>query len=239
MRRLFSLLASLLLIMAIATPAVAAQAYQRPFSDWLQAQQAVFDPGAPLEFQEASWFEPSSGENFFGDVDGRAAMWVLANGGADHTPTIRGSVLERVLADGRALVTVQVWATNAITYVWQDEGDFPNGPALFGYRASEIADGATAALGSARMQVAFVNTAPGADLPELLTLAFTPEEGQELVAVSFHGSAFGPLREASGFAEGTPGMGATQQVGLFFTGGGGATADGFPVEWVTVRPSGG
>jgi hypothetical protein len=236
---MFSLLASLVLVMAIAAPAAAAQAYLRPLSDWLDGQQAVFDPGTPLEFQEVSWFEPSSGENYLGDIDGRAAMWVLANGGADYTPTLRGRVMERVLPDGRALVTVQVWATNAITYVWQDEGDFPNGPELFGYRVNEIADGATPVLGSARMQVVFVNTAPGADLPDLFTLAFTPEEGQELLGVSFHGSAFGPLREASGWPEGTPGMGATQQVGLFFTGGGGATADGFPVEWVTVRPSGG
>lgn len=237
MRRPLVILAALVLALVTAMPAAAAgKAGQRPLSDWIDAQQANLDPTVPVELQAVDFFDPTSGENLIADMDGRIALWVSENGGASYTPSLAGNVTERLLPDGRALVKVEVRYSKAITYSWQDEGDFPNGPELFGYRASEIASGASAALGSGYFHLTFISPTPGGPLPDLNQLAFAPVEGQEILAVSFHNGAAGPLREASGWAEGTPGTAATQQVGVFHASFKGATGDGFPVEWVTVAP---
>jgi hypothetical protein len=223
------------LALVTAMPAAAGgKASQRPLSDWINAQQAVLDPSIAIELQAVDFFDPSTGVNLIADMDGRIALWVTANGGDAYMPNLSGNVTERLLPDGRALVKVQVRYSHAITYAWQDEGDFPNGPELFGYRASEIAAGASAALGSGFFHLTFISPNPGGPLPELGQLAFAPVEGQELVSVYFHCGADGPLREASGWPEGTPGSAATQQVGVFHASFKGATADGFPVEWVTI-----
>ena len=235
MRRLSTVLAVLLLALAIAMPAVAAgKAGQRPLSDWIDAQQGTLAPSVAVELQAVDFFDPTTGENIIADMDGRIALWVSENNGASYTPNLSGTVTERLLSDGRALVRVHVRFSNAITYAWLDEGDFPNGPELFGYRASEIAAGASAALGSGHFHLAFISPTPGGPLPDLNQLAFDPQEGQEILAVSFHVSSDGPLREASGWPDGTPGTAASQQVGVFHASFKGATADGFPVEWVRI-----
>jgi hypothetical protein len=238
MKRLSVLATAVALILLTASPALAGNAWTRPLSDWLDAQQSVLDTTIPVELGPISWYEPASGENYMADMDGRVAMWVAANGGPLYEPTISGSVHERLLPDGRSLVTVQVRFDDAIGYIWLDENnfeDFPNGPELFGYRASEIAAGAEAVLGSGSFSITFISPDPGGPLPELGQLAFAPEEGQEIVTVGFHASARGPLREASGWAEGTLGQAATQQIGVFQAN----TPDGYPVEWVTYHPVGG
>ena len=214
MRRTLIVPAALLLALARATPAAAAgKAGQRPLSDWIDAQQADLDPSSAVELQAVDFFDPTTGENIIADMDGRIALWVSANGGASYAPTLRGTVTERVLADGRAVVKVVLRFSHAITYAWQDEGDFPNGPELFGYRASEIAAGAPAALGSGFFHLAFISPTPGGPLPDLNQLAFAPVEGQEILSVSFHVSSDGPLRDASGWPDGTPGTATSQQVG--------------------------
>jgi hypothetical protein len=237
MKRLMSVVLVIGALVAPSTTLAAGNAGQRPFSDWLDAQQAVLDPSVAVELGPISWYEPASGENIMADMDGRVAAWVTANGGSAVAPIITGTVIERVLPDGRAEVRVNLTFRNAITYVWldlNDFADFPNGPELFGYRASEIADGASATLGDGSFRITFLQPEPGAPLPELAQLAFAPTEGQEIISVAFHAQALGPLREASGYAEGTPGMGATQQIGVFQA----STPDGYPVEWVTVKPVG-
>jgi len=235
MRRPVAIIAALVLALVAVLPAAAAgRAGQRPLSDWINAQRATLDPAVAVELQAVDFFDPTTGQNLIADMDGRIARWVSENGGASYTPNLAGVVTERLLPDGRALVKVDVTYSGAITYVWQDEGDFPNGPELFGYRASEIADGAPAALGMGYFHLTFISPTPRGPLPDLDQLAFEPVEGQEILAVSFHNRATGPLREASGWPEGTPGTAATQQVGVFHASFRGATGDGFPVEWVTV-----
>lgn len=237
MTRMIALLLAAALLAISAVPVVAGRAWQRPIGDWLEAQQAVLDPTIPVELQVISWFDPEDIDNFLLDLDGRVAMWVAANGGPLHMPRFSGRVTERLLPDGRAEVHVRLRISDAITFIWRDENDFidfPEGPELFGYRASEIAAGAPVALGDGWMTLRFIHTDAGGPLPDLVQLAFAPEEGQELISVTFHGAARGPLREASGYPEGTPGWGGTQQVGLFTA----STPDGFPVEWVRYRPIG-
>lgn len=237
MKRIVSVMLVIGALVAPSTTLGTGNAGPRPFSDWLGAQQAVLDPSVAVEFGPISWYEPASAENIMADMDGRVAMWVTANGGIAVAPQISGTVIERVLPDGRAEVRVNLTFRNAITYVWLDLdnfADFPNGPELFGYRASEIVQGAPAALGDGSFRITFIQPEPGAPLPDLTQLAFAPEEGQEIISVAFHAQAHGPLRGASGYAEGTPGMGATQQIGVFQA----STPDGYPVEWVSVKPVG-
>ena len=236
-----SLAAATALTVAAAMPVSASgHAYSRPFSDWT-AGQTPLDTASPVEFSIVWWYEAATGEALVVDMDGRVASWIDANGGQAPGPQLQGTVTERPLPDGRAEVTVTETIRGAITYGWQDVNDFadfPSGPKLFGYRAEEIAASAPAVTGKASFAITFINTAPGAPLPDFAHLAFAPDAGQEIVFSHFDSGAFGPLRSGSGYADGTRGMAATQQIGNFRTTGGGATADGFPVEFVSFRPVG-
>jgi len=150
-------------------------------------------------------------------------------GGIFGTQTT-GSVTERALKDGRAEVHVRLSTTNALSWATVF-GDF-NGPLLFGHRAPDVLSGAEAALGESLLHVKFINTAPGAMLPDLIQLVFVPEPGQELIFISFVARANGPL------ADGTPGRMEVAQTGLFMTGFHGAVADGFPAENIILRAVG-
>jgi hypothetical protein len=102
---------------------------------------------------------------------------------------------------------------------------------LFGHRAPEVLAGAEPALGESFLHLKFINAAPGDPLPDLIQLAFFPEPGQKLVLLSFYAQAGGPL------ADGSPGRMQVVQTGLFMTAFKGATADGFPVEKIILRPA--
>lgn len=95
--------------------------------------------------------------------------------------TFSGTVVEQKLPDGRAEVRVLLHTQNALTYGINGEGgvDFADSPLLFGHRVFDILAGQTPALGSSFLEVVFINTAPGAPLPDLLQLAIAPLEGQE------------------------------------------------------------
>ncbi len=84
------------------------------------------------------------------------------------------------------------------------------------------------------LDATFIHGEPvGGDLPDLIQLAFSPTEDQELLTLSFHATADGEL------SDGTPGRATVQQKGLFNTSGqGGALADGFPVEIVDLQAVG-
>jgi hypothetical protein len=129
-----------------------------------------------------------------------------------------------------------------------DDFNFSN-PLLFGYRAPDVCDPeqdvevGDVALGHITMIIEFINAEPGDPLPDLLQLLIAPEAGQEGPRISLtRARASGPLREAFGVADGTPGRFNTTQNGLFQDecgedgcGPGGATVDGFPVERISLR----
>ena len=169
------------------------------------------------------------------DYAGLANRWA---GGAFGT-TFAGKVIERPLADGRALVEVLLRTDNALTWV-ADGFDAFNGPLLFGNRGPEAAAGAEAALGSSQLQVKFINTAPGAPLPDLIQLFVFPEAGQEPLFFGLRNRAKGPLRDAFGVADGTPGLATGVQSGLLGNpqcgaGGPSAVADCFPAERIELH----
>jgi hypothetical protein len=182
--------------------------------------------------------DPEEGRSASIDYAGLADYWA---GGAFGT-TFDGSVIERPLADGRAHVEVVLRTGNALT--WVVDGDDFNGPLLFGNRAPDVQEGAEAALGSSSVQLKFINTAPGEELPDLLQLLAFPDEGQEVISIKINNKATGPLTELFGVPEGTPGLNTGTQIGLLGNTNCGdaespsAVADCFPVEKISLRAIG-
>lgn len=116
---------------------------------------------------------------------------------------------------------------NALTWVIDGCEDFATNPLLFGHRAPDVLAGQDPALGEISVQVKFINTAPGAPLPDLLQLCLDPARGQEGPSfISFNARADGTFRKAFGVPEGTPGRAHSIQTGLFMTKSKGAT-EGF------------
>jgi len=189
---------------------------RRPISDFVSAQGTFCWPDG----SGCLLFVPPI-PNFiaWGDSDFTKCVSVdyagLANatyGNAFGTQT-RGTVVERALSDGRADVTVTLHTANALTWVIDGCADFAGGPLLFGHRAPDVLAGADAALGDSLFHISFINTAPGAPLPDLTQLFFFPEPGQQLHEYVFQASASGTLRSAFGVPDGTPGKVTVAQTG--------------------------
>lgn len=160
--------------------------------------------------------------------------------------TSDGTIIERPLRDGRAEVTLILFTHNALT--WVADQDFAFGNILFGQRwntSGTCGDSSTAGLdqpvlGDHFMQVVFINTAPGAPLPDLIQLLFDPALGQEVRTFKNSAKAVGPLYNLPGIPDGTIGRASTEQVGLLYKYGthGKPAIDGYTVERVDLRPIG-
>ncbi len=214
-----------------------ASATQRPIEDFLDAQGTLCLPDGdggcflfvpPVE-NFLGWSDPAAGLSVSIDYAGLADEWITAeSGGAVSFDTrFRGSVTETPLPDGRAEVFVRLRTRNALTWAIEG-GDFGGAPTIFGDRAPDVLAGAGAALGSSLLRLRFINTAPGAPLPDLLQLLFLPEAGQETLFLTVVATAEGTLPDD------TEACLHTIQTGLFMTGFHGAVGDGFPVEFIEI-----
>lgn len=216
---------------------VVAAAGQRPIEDFVNAQgtycydedgDGVCDLFVPPVLNFIGWTDPAEGIMASVDYAGLANAWAEGAFGTETT----GTVTERPLPDGRAEVHVRLHTTNALSWV-VDADDWADGDLHFGHRAHEVVqEGEEAAMGESFLHVKFINTAPGAPLPDLIQFFDAPEEGQELLFLSFYARADGPL------PDGTPGRLQVVQTGLFMTAFQGATADGFPAENIILNAVG-
>jgi hypothetical protein len=199
----------------------AAAVTQRPIEDFINAQSNVIGWTAPQQTTGAR------GDDLFMLMDyaGIRAQQILAGGGPDLGTTFSGRVTERPLPDGTAEVHVVLHTHNAFA-IGRDLISFT---VLFGHTTGEIIGGADAAVGDCDLAFTFINTAPGAPLPDIATTAVDFKD------LFFRGSADGTLRAAFGVPDGTPGRGHVVQNGLFQASGKGATADGFPAELITFK----
>jgi len=212
---------------------------QRPLSDFISTQgsTSLFFPPFP-DF--IAWTNNNPQTRFAAvDYTGLVAAYLQSHGGPTLGTEVDGTVSERALADGRAEVTVNLHVKNAMSWVCGLPGDIVTNPVLFGHRQGDLlADPSLKpGLSNANMEVVFINDAPGAALPDLVTafILGNSTPGQELKFLKFRSDGPGPLHAASGVNEGTPGRLQITQTGLFVTGGGGATGDGFPAEHVELR----
>ena len=233
-----------------ATAAAQGLAGKRPLSDFLDTQgsQAIFVPPVPDYW---GWTAPPPGvktptSSYVGgnaaacDYAGLANNWLVANGHPSLGTSFSGSVTERLLSDGRILVHLQLHTRNALTFALRittpDFGDFAVDPLIFGARAQDVLySGATPGIGECHASFAWKQS-PGA------LVDFSHGEGDpnfEIVNLSFHAHASGPLTSLAGFGpQGTPGTLIISETGFFRTTFKGATADAFPAEFVEIRATG-
>lgn len=192
---------------------------QRPIGQFVAAQTS-----------ELFWFDPESENAIFLDYAGlRNAVFQLNLG-----TTTDGTITETALADGRARVHVVLHTRSAFT-----TGGFHFAAAgVFGHTIGQVLAGADAALGNSNMTVDFINTAPGAAMPNLVQLIFNPHPGQVVERLLFVVNAAGTLRAAFGVPDGTPGRAHTTQRGLFTVPGKGIPPDRFPSEKVEFMVTG-
>jgi hypothetical protein len=253
-------------IVAASTPVTAGQGQsgnQRPLSDWLSQQgtTSVFFPPVPDLVGWANGDDPPVQPPRFAlaDYAGVFAAYIRSvNSAIDLGTTVSGTVTERPLADGRAMVHVNIRTKNALTWVYDISQSFP-GELILGSSALDVLDGQPPALGETHLDVIFTNTAPGAPLPNLVRamgnlcfesddhpVADCPPAGVEVVDLRFSAQVTGPLHAAFGVPEGTRARFMTSQTGFQVTTctldpshaklvGPQATADCFPVETMFIQ----
>lgn len=197
---------------------------QIPFSDWLAAQ---FTNTTFTIFEGRVSSKPFSPLSNLGLVD-----YGNVQAASNHLSfgfSATGTVKLTTYADGTGQVRVDENFTNALS--WADN---LSNQVIFGYTPGELIAHPTdvPALSTGHMQIVY--TVPDASHPELNVSNVLFFGGGTLTQLKFTSSCTGALRAAFGVPEGTPGMLKEENVGLLNTGGGGATADGFPVEHVDV-----
>lgn len=221
-RRILTTLTFLVAVFASLMVA-AAPTIQRPLKDFL-SQQGTFcvDDGSG----GCTLFVPPD-PNFLG-WSTNFAETPLRFAGVDYAglvknypsgmqPVVTGTVMERPLKDGTAEVTVDLHTTNANMFVIELDlgGDvllqIADKRTLFGHRPRDVKAGASQALADTHLHTVFINTAPGAPLPDLLAINGTP--AMKFLAFGAHGH--GALTWEFGVAEGTPGRCTIVQTGLF------------------------
>jgi hypothetical protein len=125
--------------------------------------------------------------------------------GAITVPTkISGSVIERLLSDGRTEVHVTLRTRNALTYIVAFALPDTFGSTIFGASPSEVAAGAKLpSLGDSLLEAVYiVDRAPGGTMEDLVHVIF---QTADWLSIKFFASASGECRGASGVPEGTAG----------------------------------
>jgi len=210
----------------------------RPISDFVSTQgtYCLANPAACPNFAGSyvAWTSPSPGR--IAVVDFAAKEPVVGQLGT----TTSGTVTERPLVDGRVQVRVRLGTQNALTFVqaWDGTPNFNAGAFLFGRTAAGVQAGGAPGVGDSSLEVTFVNSGPGAALPDLVRYVVGDLPIEDLRMIAFQARASGPLRAAFGVADGTPGRAQVTQAGLIATafrqGFKGGLADGFPVEHINL-----
>lgn len=235
----------------------AVQTMQRPLSDFINAQGTTmcFTPPAPAQLGASSDLDKSPVRFALVDYTGLTAKYLFNNFGIALGTSVTGTVNERPLSDGRALVTVNLHTKDALAWAINfdptgSSSQFNSNPLLFGYRAQDlIANPALRpALADVHFRVVFTIPAPGTPLPDLVCLNQGPDcpnvapcpQGFELDFLSVEASATGPLHALAGLGpEGTTGRLVVTQTGLIKpaikNGFKGALSDAFPAESVDLH----
>ncbi|MGE7390852.1 hypothetical protein ACQKM2_35790 [Streptomyces sp. NPDC004126] len=203
---------------AVLVPLAPASAADQPsdrFAEFLKAQGtfcvpdgeggcAYFLPGIP---NMLGWSNQDASSCALVDYAGLAAGAIRQQSGGriGLDTSVTGTVTEKARTDGGADVRVRLHARKALTYVTQG-CELADGPLSFGRSVPEVLAGRPATTSEARLDLTFINNfPPGGQLPDLVQLLVDPHLDQVPLRMTFHATARGPLRAASGLPEGTPG----------------------------------
>lgn len=227
----------------------------RPLSDFLSTQGGCLDYGPYLHADGCHYwvFDVASStpiKNFVGwstgddqqiwadhpraasvDYLGVANQWLKerSQGRVDLGTTVEGTVTERELADGTALVSVNLHTKNALVWIvepdWTNERMWVEQPLLFGHRPWDVLAGQQPALGDSFFQVDVIIEKPGAPIPDLVT--WPP-----LRTLSFRATADGPL------PDGRAAKAIIAQTTTYQAKGKSPKFDGYPAESIWIKPVG-
>jgi len=182
------------------------------------------------------WTDPRYNFNALFEYLGNADLWLQEESGGTISlgTRITGKVTERPLADGRALIHINVHARNILAWMTEVE-DFYLDPLVFGYRVGDVLEGAPPAIGDLQFKIKFITAEQNAPIPDIFGMYFFPEPGQEILHMSINMSATGILHEGSGYPEGTL---AKVKVNQVFPGPGDIYGMGWAVERINIVPIG-
>jgi len=193
-----------------APPPGGSQTVQRPIEDFLRTQGTFcVDDGMSgcRRFMGGganylSWFDQSRGATIAIDYAGLASAWVTQSGGSPIGSRYFGSISEEPLPSGAVRVTVRLDGTDVLAFAKQGPDLFASG--MYGFDTKEVHDPMnTPALGNVQMEIVFINTVPGAPLPDLVQLIRSPGAQQKLLSIRLNYAGSGTMRAASGMGEGT------------------------------------
>ena len=164
---------------ATSVPAEEIAGKQRPLSEFLEAQGS-----------NSSFFEPVPDYIGWGDTPfttfvlidyaGLADQYLIDHCGTTAGTTVRGSVTERPLPDGKARIRVKLHLGNVMGFAQSGEDliennwEFHNTGTIFGNKTMDVCEGATAAVGKATFKVTFTME-QDAPLPDLMDVIYTSD----------------------------------------------------------------
>jgi hypothetical protein len=233
---------------AICAPLAFGSARQLPLSAFLDAQgtRSTVWPTVPDFF---GWTAPAPGvktpaDSYVGgnggscDYAGIVGKWLAANHGPVIKTTYRGSLTQWPLEDGRIKVQLELQTANAFAIgsriVAAPYGNWATDPIIFGAHPQDVLLGATPAIGECHASFAWKQS-PG----PLVDLLHPNDSRFEWLRISFRANATGPLKALAGYGpDGTPGRMVISQTSALGSRFKGATADGFPAEFVEFRAVG-
>lgn len=225
-----------------------AQATSRSFAEFMAAQGtfcwldgeggcSLFAPPVP---NFVAWLDPTTLLIGWWDYAGLAGAWLeMESGGAVSLGTeVTGSITEQPLADGRALLHLNLRARNVLTWVTLGE-DFISDPLLIGHRVEDILyAGKEPAPGRFSMDLQYITSAPGLPLQDLIKVFIFPGPDQEVISLTCNMSARGELHELAGYPEGTYGKATGVQVNVAIPPVPNPNWDTWPVAWIKLGPTG-
>jgi len=205
----------------------------RPLSDFLDAQGtsgSTFFPPVP---DYVGWASSDLVTFALVDYAGLANRYIVDNGAKSLNTQVNGQVRECTLpadAEGnvKARVTVKLVTANALGFAQSIADlsatnppfDFANTDTNFGAKAVDVAAGAEAAKGTAKLTTTFTIESPGAALPDFLDVAFIPEPGDDTypyayapASLDFHSTTIGRLPDGQRARLNVDQVAATQGTG--------------------------
>jgi hypothetical protein len=149
---------------------------KRPLSDFLDAQGTLNNPPVffPPVKDYSGWANNPATTFALVDYAGLADKYIQEQTGHSLGTKVNGSVMERVLADGKTQITVVLSAMKALGFaqsveeIANNNWDFLSTPTIFGAKAQDVVNGAEPAVGQATLLFSFSISAPGAPLPDIL-----------------------------------------------------------------------